>query len=67
MVVVSLENVSGGSLNEAKIHDQVYEALSEALIQGKIPPLKPVSLPTLPHNLGGSPMPLGEEGCRVFA
>ena len=35
MVVVSLESVSGGSLNEAKIHDQVYEALSEALIQGQ--------------------------------
>ena len=54
-------------MNEAKIHDQVYDALSEALIQGKIPPLKPVSLRTLAHNLGVSPMPVREAVRRLIA
>lgn len=67
MVVVSLESLSGGVLNEAKIHDQVYEALSEALIQGQIPPLKPVSLRTLAQNLGVSPMPVREAVRRLIA
>ncbi|MGA9658515.1 MAG: GntR family transcriptional regulator [Asticcacaulis sp.] len=73
MVVVSLDKLAGlsdgegAALSENKLHDQVYEALSEALIQGQIPPLKPVSLRTLAHNLGVSPMPVREAVRRLIA
>lgn len=67
MVVINLETALGSGVNEAKIHDQVYEALSEAIIQGQIPPLKSVSLRTLAHNLGVSPMPVREAVRRLIA
>jgi DNA-binding GntR family transcriptional regulator len=64
MVVVNLEPALG---SETKIHDQVYEALSEAIIQGQIPPLKSVSLRMLATNLGVSPMPVREAVRRLIA
>ena len=63
MVVVNLDTAGG----DGKIHDQVYEALAQALIQGQIPPLNPVSLRTLAHNLGVSPMPVREAVRRLIA
>lgn len=61
MTVIPLE--IGG---DGKVHDQVYEALSDALIQGRIPPLKPVSLRTLAQDLGVSPMPVREAVRRLI-
>ena len=63
MVVVSLDQATG----DGKIHDQVYDALAEALIQGQIPPLKSVSLRSLAQNLGVSPMPVREAVRRLIA
>lgn len=50
----------------AKIHDQVYDAVSQALIQGQIPPLKSVSLRHLAQSLGVSPMPVREAVRRLI-
>lgn len=50
-----------------KVHDQVYDALAEALIQGRIPPSKSVSLRTLAAELGVSPMPVREAVRRLIA
>ncbi|MDV6330182.1 GntR family transcriptional regulator [Asticcacaulis sp. 201] len=63
MVVISLDTASG----DAKMHDQVYDRLAEALIQGQIPPLKSVSLRSLAQGLGVSPMPVREAVRRLIA
>lgn len=62
MNVVSLEVAGDG-----KVHDQVYDALANALIKGQIPPLKPVSLRSLATDLGVSPMPVREAVRRLIA
>ncbi len=64
MVVISLETSLGG---DGKVHDQVYERLAEALIQGQIPPLKAISLRTLAQGLNVSPMPVREAVRRLIA
>jgi DNA-binding GntR family transcriptional regulator len=66
-----MERVSVVASNDAmiagpKVHDQVYQALSEWLIQGDFAPLKPVSLRTLAHRLGVSPMPVREAVRRLI-
>lgn len=48
-------------------YDQVYEALANALMQGRIPPLKPVSLRKLAEALNVSPMPVREAVRRLIA
>ncbi|WP_235068266.1 GntR family transcriptional regulator [Asticcacaulis sp. YBE204] len=53
--------------DETSIHDQVYEALAESLIQGQIPPGKSVSLRTLANELNVSPMPVREAVRRLIA
>jgi DNA-binding GntR family transcriptional regulator len=53
--------------NETKIHNQVYTALANALMQGKIPPLKSVSLRALANALNVSPMPVREAVHRLIA
>ncbi len=63
MKVVSLEP----SANDSRAHAQVYEALSEDLIQGQIPPLKSVSLRSLAQRYGVSPMPVREAVRRLIA
>ncbi|ESQ91910.1 GntR family transcriptional regulator [Asticcacaulis sp. AC460] len=63
MSVVSLDTAGG----DGKVHDQVYDALADALIKGQIPPLNPVSLRTLAANLGVSPMPVREAVRRLIA
>jgi len=63
MKVVSLEP----SANDSRAHTQVYEALSEDLIQGQIPPLKSVSLRSLAQRYGVSPMPVREAVRRLIA
>ncbi len=50
-----------------KVHDRVYEALAEALIQGRIPPSSSVSLRTLAAELKVSPMPVREAVRRLIA
>ncbi|MDI7773985.1 GntR family transcriptional regulator [Asticcacaulis sp. EMRT-3] len=67
MVVARLEASAGGIGAEARIHDQVYDRLAEALIQGQIPPGKSVSLRGLAENLGVSPMPVREAVRRLIA
>ena len=64
---MSLKSVEGGMPVDTKVHDQVYDALSEALIQGKIPPLKSVSLRGLASTLNVSPMPVREAVRRLIA
>ncbi len=63
MKVVTLEP----SANDSRAHAQVYEALSEDLIQGQIPPLKSVSLRSLAQRYGVSPMPVREAVRRLIA
>ncbi|MGZ3297890.1 MAG: GntR family transcriptional regulator [Asticcacaulis sp.] len=53
--------------SDAKMHDQVYDALADALIEGRIPPLKPVSLRSLAAELNVSPMPVREAVRRLIA
>lgn len=60
-------NVFPSMDDETSIHDQVYEAVSEALIQGHIPPGKSVSLRTLAAELKVSPMPVREAVRRLIA
>jgi len=50
-----------------KVHDRVYEALAEALIQGRIPPSQSVSLRSLAAELNVSPMPVREAVRRLIA
>lgn len=64
---VSGESPIRASAGDSKAHDRVYEALAEALIQGRIPPLKPVSLRTLAAELNVSPMPVREAVRRLIA
>ena len=64
-MVANLESLTG--TGDGKVHDQVYEALSEALIQGQIPPLKSVSLRSLAQTLNVSPMPVREAVRRLIA
>ena len=52
---------------EDKIHDQVYETLAEALIQGRIQPSQSVSLRSLAAELHVSPMPVREAVRRLIA
>jgi DNA-binding GntR family transcriptional regulator len=56
-----------GRDEDASVHDQVYEALANLLIQGQIPPGKSVSLRTLASGLGVSPMPVREAVRRLIA
>ncbi len=63
MKVVTLEP----SAADARTHVQVYDALSEDLIQGQIPPLMSVSLRTLAQRYGVSPMPVREAVRRLIA
>lgn len=55
------------STDEPSVHDQVYESLAEALIQGRFAPGKSVSLRTLAHQLGVSAMPVREAVRRLIA
>lgn len=55
------------SAEEPSVHDQVYESLAEALIQGRFAPGKSVSLRTLAHQLGVSAMPVREAVRRLIA
>ncbi len=50
-----------------KVHDRVYEALAEALIQGRIPPSQSMSLRSLAAELNVSPMPVREAVRRLIA
>lgn len=50
-----------------KVHDRVYEAISEALFQGRIAPLKSISLRSLASDLGVSPMPVRDAVRRLIA
>ena len=64
MAVITLDISQGG---DGKFHDQVYDRLSAALIQGQFPPLKSVSLRSLAQDLGVSPMPVREAVRRLIA
>ena len=64
MKVVSRKPVTS---DNASAHGQVYESLSEDLIQGQIPPLKPLSLRGLAQRYGVSPMPVREAVRRLIA
>ena len=63
MKVVTLET----PMNDIRAHTQVYDALSEDLIQGQIPPLKSLSLRSLAQRYGVSPMPVREAVRRLIA
>jgi DNA-binding GntR family transcriptional regulator len=49
------------------IHDQVYDAVREALITGRVAPGKGVSLRSLAAELGVSPMPVRDAVRRLVA
>lgn len=49
------------------VHDQVYEAIRQALITGRIAPGKGVSLRSLAAELGVSPMPVRDAVRRLAA
>jgi DNA-binding GntR family transcriptional regulator len=51
----------------AAVHDQVYAALREALISGRIPPGRGVSLRRLAADLGVSAMPVRDAVRRLAA
>ncbi len=65
--VVTLEPPIVDSVSELSAHAQVYDKLSEDLIQGQIPPLKSVSLRGLAQRYGVSPMPVREAVRRLIA
>jgi DNA-binding GntR family transcriptional regulator len=67
MAVVRLDTAAEGAGAEASMHDQVYDRIAEALIQGRIPPGKSVSLRGLAQDLGVSPMPVREAVRRLIA
>ena len=70
MAVVGLDtaNTTGDDARQdARMHDQVYDRIAEALIQGRIPPGKSVSLRGLAQSLGVSPMPVREAVRRLIA
>ncbi|HVZ30223.1 MAG TPA: GntR family transcriptional regulator [Asticcacaulis sp.] len=66
-MVVNLDPNQDPSMGDGRAHAQVYESLSEDLIQGQIPPLKPVSLRSLAQRYGVSPMPVREAVRRLIA
>src|SRR4051812_8414670 len=49
------------------VHDQIYEAIRQALITGRIAPGKGVSLRSLASELGVSPMPVRDAVRRLVA
>lgn len=53
--------------DQTAIHDQVYEAIRQALIAGRIAPGKGVSLRSLAAELGVSPMPVRDAVRRLVA
>ncbi|MDC7676111.1 GntR family transcriptional regulator [Asticcacaulis machinosus] len=53
--------------DDASYHDQVYDALAEALTEGVFPPGQSVSLRTLAGRLNVSPMPVREAVRRLIA
>ncbi|PIB94551.1 GntR family transcriptional regulator [Caulobacter sp. FWC2] len=53
--------------DQTAVHDQVYEAISQALITGRIAPGKGVSLRSLAAELGVSPMPVRDAVRRLVA
>lgn len=67
MAVVRLETAAEGMGGDGRMHDQVYDRIAEALIQGQIPPGKSVSLRGLAQTLGVSPMPVREAVRRLIA
>ena len=70
MAVAGLDtaNTTGDDARQdARMHDQVYDRIAEALIQGQIPPGKSVSLRGLAQSLGVSPMPVREAVRRLIA
>lgn len=58
---------AGPPPSAAPIHDQVYDALREALIHGRIVPGRAVTLRGLAATLGVSPMPVREAIRRIAA
>ncbi len=68
------DSAAGGGPNgprstaaDSRAHDRVYDVLAEALIQGRIPPLKSMSLRSLATELNVSPMPVREAVRRLIA
>ena len=53
--------------DQIAVHDQVYEAIRQALITGRIAPGKGVSLRSLAAELGVSPMPVRDAVRRLAA
>jgi DNA-binding GntR family transcriptional regulator len=53
--------------DKTTVHDQVYEAIRQALITGRIAPGKGVSLRSLAAELGVSPMPVRDTVRRLVA
>lgn len=53
--------------DQTAVHDQIYEAIRQALITGRIAPGKGVSLRSLAAELGVSPMPVRDAVRRLVA